>query len=489
MKSSFYIKQLVLLVLIVFLAASVCSTSIMAAPYRGYNYSYYENAVPTPNAYLYSKVMTGDDLGVGSLNAPQDIFVDEKHHLYLADTGNQRIICMDSNWKVIRVIKGFEHDGMNDTFNSPNGLFVKSDGTLYVADTENKRVVVLSQEGKYIKAFDTPVSDVLPADFKFMPMKVVVDKADRVYTVAKGIFEGIMQFNADGRFIGYMGTNKIVPNLVDYFWKVISTKAQRSQMELFTPTTFTNLDLDDKGFVYATNITANSDELIKRLNPSGDDVLKRYGYFPVKGDLSYPNFGERSGRSQFVDIKSSSDGTYSAVDLLRGRIFTYDEDGVLLYIFGTLGTQEGTLQTPVAIERIGNKFAVLDSGKGRVTLYEPTEFGKTVNEAVRLTYIGKEQDAGEQWKKVLALDANFDVGYIGLGKAMLRQKENKKAAEYFKLGMSRKYYSIAFTRYRKEVLQQHFGSIMSVLILLVFLFAGWKVYKTFRTRRAKSYEL
>ena len=52
---------------------------------------------------------------------------------------------------------------------------------------------------------------------------------------------------------------------------------------------------------------------------------------------------------------------YSLLDRRRGRIFTYDHEGNLLYIFGGLGTQAGTFVTPVAIENIGNTIIVLDA--------------------------------------------------------------------------------------------------------------------------------
>ena len=76
-------------------------------------------------------------------------------------------------------------------------------------------------------------------------------------------------------------------------------------MRLFIPTEFSNLDIDGKGFVYATNIDVGSKEPIKRLNPSGEDVLKRFGYFPVAGDIYYRR---TVGPSKFVDIKVLGDG-------------------------------------------------------------------------------------------------------------------------------------------------------------------------------------
>lgn len=480
-------KRILLLVMALAILTGLSGPSVLAAPYDGYNYSYWGDAVPVPVPYLPSQVLSGDALGVGNFNDPHDLFTAEDGHIYVADTGNQRIVILGPDWKVIRTITDFEHDGKKDQFKKPNGIFVKKDGTIYVADFDNKRVVVLTGEGRYLGQIDNPKSEVLPSDFAFFPLKVAVDSADRVYVVAKGVFEGIMQFNSDGSFIGYMGTNTVTPNLYDYFWKMISTKAQRSQMVLFVPTEFTNLDMDQSGFVYATNIDKQTATPIKRLNPSGNDVLKRFGYFPVRGDMRFQVFGTDSGPSLFGDIKAGPDGTYSALDLVRGRIFTYDDEGNLLYIFGGTGTEWGTFKTPMALERTGDRFLVLDAGTGRITVFAPTEFGEYVNQANRLHYIGKEQEAADAWKKVLALNANYDIAYIGIGKAQLRQHDYKEAMRSFKLGMNRQYYAIAFSRYRKQVLREHLGGVMTVLTVLTAIIAAWIIFRrTVRNRRSVS---
>ncbi|UVI31982.1 NHL repeat-containing protein [Paenibacillus spongiae] len=480
--------RMVLLLAIAVLLTGTGSPSILAAPYDSYNYSYWEEAVPAPAPYLPSKVISGEDLDIGGLNSPQDMFVSEDRLIYIADTGNNRIVVLDADWKLIRTISEFERSGKRDGFNKPTGIFVKPDGTLYVADSDNKRVVMLTSEGEYIKQIDRPVSDVLPKDFAFNPLKVAVDRADRVYIVAKGVFEGIMQIDSSGAFIGYLGTNTVTANVTDYFWKMVSTKAQRAQMALFVPTEFTNMDMDAKDFVFTTNIDKNVNNPIKRLNPSGSDVLKRYGYFGVSGDLLFPLSGLQSGPSQFSDIKAGSDGTYSALDSLRGRIFTYDEEGNLLYIFGQIGSVRGTFKTPTALEKIRDQYLVLDAGHNRISVFSPTRFGGLVNRATQLHYEGREQEAAEEWRKVLALNANYDLAYIGLGKASLREHDYKEAMRNFELGMNRKYYAVAYSRYRKQMLQENLGAAFTAVALLGAAFAAWYAYRRFKSRRSISHE-
>ncbi|WP_058302663.1 NHL repeat-containing protein [Gorillibacterium timonense] len=449
---------------LLFTAGAVPAQAASKAPYESYNYGYYIEALPAPAAYLPSFSLSGDDLGIGSFVEPNDLYTTEAGVTYLLDSGNARIVIIGADWKLIKEITGFDNNGKADGFKKPSGIFVDQDGDLYVADTDNQRVVVLDPDGKLVKIVQEPKSDILAEGFKFVPLKVTVDKAKRIFVVAQGVYEGIMQFDEKGEFLGYAGTIKVQRDYGDYIWRRLSTKAQKAQMTLFIPTEFSNLDIDHKGFVYATNIDTGSEQPIKRLNPSGADVLKRYGYFAVAGDVYYRR---AVGPSKFVDIKVLGDGMYSALDSTQGRVFTYDNEGDLLYVFGGKGNQLGTLKTPVAVEKSGESMIVLDRGKSNLVVYEPTIFGKHVNEAIKHHYAGDDGEAVASWQEVLKLNANYDIAYNGIGKAKLLEKDNKKAMEYFKLGMDRKNYSVAFKRYRTEVLKENFGTYMTVFIVLV----------------------
>lgn len=451
-----------------------------ATPYESYNYNYWEEAVPAPAAYIPDRTLTGKDLGVGDFLDPGDMFVTANGLIYIADSGNGRIICLDSNWKVDKVITGFENKGKADTFRNPSGLFINKEGNLFVADTDNGRIVVLSPDGELLRMIEKPESDILPADFKFIPVKITVDQAERVYVVAKGIFEGIMQFDENGEFIGYVGTNKVKRDYTEYLWRMLSTKAQKAQMALFVPTEFSNIDVDSKGFLYATNIDPGSTEPIKRLNPSGEDVLKRFGYFDIKGDI---RFRLSVGPSKFTDIKVLPNGMYSALDANQGKVFTYNDEGDLLYVYGGKGNQVGTFKIPVAVEYSGGNQLVLDRGKGNVVIFKPTRFGSSVNEAVGYHYNGEDALAVPLWREVLKLNSNYDIAYIGIGKSLLMEKNNKEALKYFKLGMDRDGYSVAFKRYRREVMKEHFGTFLTSVMILAAVWIAYRLFSFWKRKR------
>lgn len=59
-------------------------------------------------------------------------------------------------------------------------------------------------------------------------------------------------------------------------------------------------------------------------------------------------------------------------------------------------------------------------------MFEPTEFGKQVNLAVRHHYRGEDAEAERYWERVLQLNANYDIAYIGIGKAKLMKGRTRK---------------------------------------------------------------
>jgi hypothetical protein len=471
-----------------------CSAALASElPYDTYNYNFFEYIVYTPAAYVPSGSISGTQLTyegipLGVFSNPQDICKTPAGEVVIADTGNNRIIFLNKDMtKVIKVIKDFDNNGETDTFSSPYGVCVSKKNELYVADTYNNRVVVLDSDNNLIKIIRDPKSEVLEEGYVFTPLKVTVDYADRVYCIAQNMFEGIMVFEDDDKFVGFIGTIEVKISLWDKFWKRIATKEERSNQRLFIPTEFTGIDIDDDGFVYASNIDETGTQAIRRLNPKGEDVIKKGENENLGGDLWTEGFTNYAGPSQITDVVYRQKGMYSLLDRKRGRIFTYDHEGNLLYIFGGLGTQKGTFVTPVAIENIGNTIIVLDAYRAEILIFTETQYGSLINKAVALRYDGDETEAVELWEKVLTLDENNELAYVGIGKAYLTSGDYVKAMDYLKRGMSSEFYSIAFRRYRNEVLKENMSSFLTGgVILLIVLVIGNSIYRKKKGIRKKE---
>lgn len=435
-------------------------------PYDTYNYDYWENIVFTPAAYVPDGSISGISLGVGAFSNPQDICVAPDGDLYIADTGNNRIVVVDDQTHAVtNIITTFVNDGVEDSFNAPYGVCVSENNQLYVADKENQRIVVLELDGTLVKTVSDPQSDVLEAGFVFKPLKVTVDYADRIYCIAQNMFQGIMVFETNGQFTGFYGTINVKLSLWEKFWKKIATKEERQNQTLYIATEFTGMDIDASGFVYATNIDESGEQAVRRLNPRGEDVIKKGENENVGGDLWVSGSGTYSGASQITDVVYRDNGIYSLLDRKRGRIFTYDHEGNLLYIFGGLGTQEGTFTTPIAIEQWGSQILVLDASTGNICCFGVTEYGSLINEAVALRYDGDETQAVALWERVLELDENNELANTGIGKAYLSSGDNELAMKYLKLGMNREYYSVAKKRYRSELMRQYMAPVLTACVV------------------------
>lgn len=466
----------ILTVLTVLLLILTMTLPVGAAGYISYNYDTNGNASKTPMPYIAVREITGLDLGIGEFSKPGDIYRDYKGNIYICDSGNNRIVVLNSDYTLQKVIDTFQDGYFPGEFANPSGVYVDPNtDLLYIADTDNARVIALDENMVMVIRVNKPYQPgLLEDDFIYAPTKVVVDNGGRIFVVSKNTYEGLMQFDQYGNFLGFVGANKVSISPIEYFWKSIATDAARSKMELTLPTEFSNLEIDKEGFIYTTTSIISEGGakiLIRRQNPSGDDVLKTSEYLPIAGDIQYDNIygGDNNGPSSFVDVVVGDDGIYSALDAKRSRIFTYDADGNLLYIFGgngNNGNDLGTFYTPSSMIKNGDDFAILDMAKGTISIFEPTKYGRLINEAAAANYNGMYEEAAEIWNEVIKLNCNYEQAYTGIGISQLRSGDYEAAMESFKLGSNRYYYSKAFKEFRQGWLEQNFVWIVIVLIVL-----------------------
>jgi len=451
-------------------------------PFFSYTYDYWGEPVPAPHAFLPTNRIDGFTLGIDHFDNPRDLFAADDGRLFIADTGNNRIVVLGNDLRSAEILKNFETPDGTQAFYQPEGVFVTKGGDIYIADTGNSRIIHLDNEGKYVRTIGSPKADIIPADFVFSPTKLAVDNAGRIYVVASGVTQGIMMLDAYGIFRGFIGASRVTPGIMDIFWRAVATEAQRERMLLFVPTEFNNITIDDEGFLYVTtdklsywdilhavNARSRDDRVapVRKLNPTGVDVLRREGFFPPVGDV-YFDYMEQS---QLVDVSVADYGIYSVLDRRKGRIFTYDPDGNLLFIFGGLGgARLGTFRNPVAIERIGDRILVLDSMRASITIFDITEYGSLLKDAVVLHRTGDYEASTEKWREVLRRNSNSDLAYIGMGMAYMRKDDFSSALEHFRLGAMRERYSRAFQLYRREVIGRNFGIIALLLLVPLVTF-------------------
>ena len=441
-----------------------------------------------PQAYLPDFVVDGVQLGIGPLKNPGDLFVSGRDSIYVLDSGNNRIVCLDGEWNVTAVIDRFVDQGQVQRFSNPSGIFVTESGSIYVADQGNSRVVELRSDGSLVRVIGAPRTDaegVLSGNTPYQPMRVAVNPLGRIFVIARHMYEGLMQFSANGDFEGFVGAPRVQPSVADIFWRQIASVQQRERMTLILPAQYNSMDVDAKGFVLACE-----KNLIRRLSPTGIDLLRTSGLFPPQGDLIVSSDPDEIP-SLFVDIAARELGMYSVLDRTRGHVFTYDSNGNLLYTFGGIGYLLGQFRAPAAIDSMGDRLLVLDSQLGQITVFRPTEYARYIHAAMRAYNDGHYQLAEQMWREVLRLNANFDLAYTGIGKAYLRAGDYRSAMRMFRLSHDRSGYSEAFRMSRYEAIGRYLGPLLTVSVLglvALYVFRAFglipKVKDFLRRRRA-----
>lgn len=443
-------------------------------PYKTYSYDYWGKAVYQPQAYLYRDSFTDAVMGT-SLSYPEDMFITEDT-IYVADTGNSRILLLGLDGSLKAEVTAAESS--DDMLRNPKGIFVSNEGHLYVADSGNGRIVEYDEQLNWLRSIGRPETDLIDETLAYTPTGIVADKAGRMYVIAYGINMGLLEFDKNGDFQGFMGATEVSVSMFDYVKKnYFSTDEQKKRMETIVPTEYSNIFIDEKNFIYATISNLTDDDhkagadMIRRLNPTGTDVLRRLGNNGITGDLFTAS--DDAKWSNFTDVWATDYGCYFILDSASSKVYAYDYDGNSMFVFGDSGSREGTGKKvrSIGLRSDCSELFILDTMLGCILRYEITEYGSHFLAALEKNNRGDAEGSFAEWQTVLSMNSNCELAYIGIGKTYLKQGRYKDAMEYFKLGNSRKYYSTAFYYYRKELMQKYFPKAMLVIGIVLVIWA------------------
>ena len=478
--------------LFLLLLAVLCGTmtvSAAEAPYETYVFAYDSSVQITPNAYLPAEKIAA--FGETLLKNPSDMVVDEERGLIaIADTGNNRIVLLNRNFEVTGTIGPFTlPNGTEDTFDSPSGVFITEEDWLVVADTNHGRLVVFDKDNRYLRTIDGPPAQVLPENFKYNPISVAVNAAGQFYVVSKNSNMGVMALDGDGGFQGFIGAQRVASNAAQLLWRAFMTEEQLARSVQFVPVEYSSLTIDHKGFVYVTCSSIDRFELyntihsrsmdstyapVKKINPAGTDVLRRNGFFPPAGDINFSPYDEEEavGPSQISKVILLDNGMYMLLDSYGNKLFTYDSSGNLLFAFGGKGEALGLFSRLSAAAAWGDELLALDAETGAITVFRKTAYGALLDEVIGYQENREYDKAQGLWNELLGENNNFDLAYLGVGKALMEKGDLTGAMKYFELINNKLYYSKAYGLYRQEILQR-WGLWILLGVLILILLAVW----------------
>ncbi|MCL1859460.1 MAG: YIP1 family protein [Oscillospiraceae bacterium] len=461
--------------------------------------STYINRVTQENLLIDNFLGLDEDDNPVLLDGPQDLCIDNDGLLYIADQKNSRIVILNPDYSGKMILTSFVNMwGVPDSLSEPKGVYATED-EIFVADTEKNRIVVFSKGktykdngelyefGEHVRIVEQPSSDVFPEGAVYKPVALVVDSAGRIYVVSSTTNQGIISMSPDGEFLGFVGAQKAVANPFMIFWRNFQTRAQRQQSIRNVATEYNNIAIDDEGFVYVT--TSSIDEAsqlsamfdkgseyhpVKRLNPQGADVMRRSGFSSPDGEIyAMTNRAGRGGASRIIGIAIGPEATWSIIDEARQKVFTYDEDGRLLFIFGDEGQYFGNIQSIQAVAYQGTKMLLLDKTLSSFTVYKRTAYGDIIIAALENQRNRQYDNAVNSWKEILKRNNNSDLAYIGIGKSLYRDGEYQAAMRQFRFAMDTKSYSQSFKMYRKLWIE---NNVIVIPIFLIIFFTGFSLF-------------
>ncbi len=456
-------------------------------PYTTYTYSVEGQPQTSPHAYIPSRSLSAPAGLETAFAEPTDIVRDKNDRLYIADTGNDRIVILNADLTLCRVIAEFDNAGKADRLSGPRGVYVTGDGTIYVSDTQNERIVYFDAEGRLLGVIDRPESPLFEADYAFKPQTLAVDRVGRLFVVSENMNKGILILDREGNFKSFFGAQKVQYDPLEFFWRRFMTEEQIDRTESFVPSEYNSITIDEDGFLFVTSssidatlqyaATVGKDTTdqyapVKRFGAAGVDVLYRRGGYPPSGDISVSL--DRGGPSVIVDCVPGKYGSYTLLDQKRNKLFTYDVEGNLLYAFGGTGSQLGLFEgLCAAVTLSDDRLICLDKTNSELTVFERTEYGTLLSEVMRLHDEHRYSEEAELWKKVLLYNNNLDYAYIGLGSSLIKEGRYREAMELFRTASNTERYSEAFEKYRQELLSDWLLLIPAVVIAVLVGIGLW----------------
>lgn len=493
----------------IFAAVMVVSCAAIGASassaYQTYTYSIGGFALYSPDAYTSnSKPITWEDMGLDAdLKNPSDLETDSDKNVYIADTGNNRIVCLDRYYKLKFVIKNFVNShGVSDKLTAPEGVYI-TDDRIWVCDSGAARIVVFDKDGNFVKIIEAPESNLFGDNSLYKPVAIAVDQYNRLFIVSSTTYQGIIVMTEDGEFTGFIGAQATSLTAWEIIWRRFQTDEQKESQSENVSTEFNNITIDSSGFIYVTTSAIDSSSVmsaitgkskdgtylpVKMLNTQGDEIMKRNGFWPPAGEVDFSTKSTDSitGVSTITDVAIGEEGTWSIIDEKRQRIYTYDSNGNLLFAFGDVGTMLGNLTGIEAVTYQGSNMLVLDKTTNSITVFERTKYGNILIEAIAAENDQNYDLAINKWTEVLQYNSNFDAAYVGIGQAMFLDGKYEESLEYFEAAYDTENWSESFQEIRREWMSSYFLILVLIIVAVIVGVIFFNKFITKINRRAAT---
>ena len=258
--------------------------------------------------------------GPGQFRNPLGIAADSRGNVFVADTGNHRIVHLLHKDAQMEFVKSFGSEGRGELqFSAPSQVAVGVSGALYVTDTGNDRVVVMTSTGQWLHEITGDDAGELTLEH---PVGLAVVEADDPWISRRQDFVVVsdrgggrlVKISREGKLLGTAAAADLpLPSArfdalaIDYYGSVYATDRPNGRIHKF-----------DSRLRYVTSVGNPGTGDMEMDEPRGITLWRRFGQIFV---------AERAGAQYFwigtdiLDLSTSTEGIRPGEDDVRLRYF------------------------------------------------------------------------------------------------------------------------------------------------------------------------
>lgn len=282
---------------------------------------------------VYRGIILDEKLGAAKLSQPLGIDVDPDGNIYIADTGNNRLLKCSQHGELLREVGGFGFD--KQQFDRPVDVWAGNGLDVFVVDYNNQRLERYDKDLNYISSY---YSDELQSEsLQFGYPAAVSFSANGEIFLADHEFNRVLRIDSFGQPQASFG---------DFNWG--EGRLSRPAKILITP----------QREIFVSDSTA--------------DAIVEFD--------AYGNFVRRCGESIWRDpggiaaikqkIQTGETTWLVVADRGHHRVVCSTSAGELLLAFGKMGAGPEQFLSPADVAVSGNRIFVLDTGNNRVQIFD-----------------------------------------------------------------------------------------------------------------------